>query len=600
MTGRGFLGTNASLVADLSLVLSIAVALLLTVGLILAVRRRYTAHRWVQTSAVTLNILLVLLVMVGSFMQDAAPGIPERLDDPYYAVASIHGLVGLFAFLFGTFVMLRGNELVPRALQFNNYKLFMRTAYGGYMLATALGVWVYTTWYINPAADVAAQPVAQAENEIVVPMVNFVYNPAELVVPVGATVIWVNQDGAPHTATSDQAGQFASDLLSSGQSFRHTFTEIGAFPYYCELHGAAGGVDMAGTVRVVPADQAPAVAAAPTPELATPTAQPTPAALPAAPFGQPVGTAAFRDDKARSDQVVLSVRIEPPPPDRSLVAYLTTPDGAEAERIGVLELNGGDAGQLVYSAADGANLAGRFSRFVISSEPAGGASSKPSGPIVAEGLLPAQAFVHLSRLLAAGPGLPTQQGYVVGLRLQADELQRHAQFVVNARAAGDVEGVRRHAEHVYNLLAGSLDARFGDLNGDGRSQNAGDGFGLLENGQQAGYIKASADEAEAAAAAPDSTEAIKVHAEHVRISAENMRGWASEARDLALQLTGAADAGSVAPQAERLLALAGFIQRGDDANGDGEIAPVPGEGGSLVAYHHAQFMAGFGLFPPQR
>lgn len=61
MNGRGFLGTNASVLADITLILGIVVALMLTVGMLLAVLRRYTAHRWVQTSAVTINALLVLL-----------------------------------------------------------------------------------------------------------------------------------------------------------------------------------------------------------------------------------------------------------------------------------------------------------------------------------------------------------------------------------------------------------------------------------------------------------------------------------------------------------------------------------------------------------
>jgi hypothetical protein len=45
--------------------------------------------------------------------------------------------------LLGIFVVLRGNNLVPSALRFKNYKLFMRTSYALYMLATALGVIVY-------------------------------------------------------------------------------------------------------------------------------------------------------------------------------------------------------------------------------------------------------------------------------------------------------------------------------------------------------------------------------------------------------------------------------------------------------------------------
>jgi plastocyanin len=598
MTGRGFLGTTAPLYADLTLVLSIAVALTLTVGMVLAIRKRYTAHRWVQTAAVSLNVILVLAVMIGSFLRSAAPGLPERIGEPYFYAAVGHGLAGLIAFVFGTFVMLRGNGLVPKALKFKNYKLFMRSAYGLYMVATALGAWVYTQWYLAPPAVPAPLPAAQGEQELVVPMVNFVYNPVEVVVPQGATVVWVNQDAAPHTATSDDGQLFDSDLMSGGQQFRHTFDTLGEFPYFCTLHGAAGGVYMAGTVRVVPPGEAPPLVAA-APQVAEPTPQPTSHPLPADPLGQPAGTAAFRDDKARSDQVVVDVALPAPQGGEALVAFLTSGDGSVARSLGALTPDGSGRARLVFTAPDGENLAGLYSRFVVAREPAGSTAPAPSGPLVLEGRLPPGAFTHMVRLLADGPGLPVRQGFAAGLRVQTDELLRHARLVAASQAAGDLAGVRRHAEHVYNLTAGSRDARFGDLDGDGRSQNPGDGFGLLENGDQQGYIAAVSEAAQAASNAPDASRAVQVHAGHVTISAENMLGWAAETRDLALRLTAATDVAAAAGDAQQLVALAQQVQRGADANGDGEIAPVAGEGGGIVAYEHAQFMAGFGLIPVQ-
>lgn len=600
MNGKGFLGTNASVLADVSLVLGILVALTLTTGMILAILKRYGAHRWVQTTAVAINVLQVLTIMVGSFFKSAAPGIPQRLNETYYRAALIHGLVGLAALLFGTFVALRGNELVPRALKFNNYKLFMRSAYGLYILTTALGIWVYSVWYMNApapasAAEGQAQPVAQRSDELTVPMANFVFNPKQVIVPVGTTVIWVNQDGAPHTATADDGKLFKSELLSKGQSFKHTFDQAGEFVYFCELHGSAGGQDMAGVIKVVPAGQAPALAAA-APEIAAPTPQPTPAALPAKYFGQPSGTAAFRDAQGRSDQIAVDLRADAPPTGEALFAFLTTLDGSATQSLGVLTVGDGTA-KLTFSAPDGSNLAARFNRLVISREPAGSSPSKPAGPTVFEGVLPGQAFQLLNQLLANGPGLPAQQGYVTGIRLQTDELARHAKFIADAQKSGDLAGVKRHAEHVYNLVAGSLDPKFGDLDGDGRSQNPGDGFGLLQNGAQAGYLRAAGDAATAAKDAADATDAIKAHAEHVLICAQNMQEWAIEARDLALQIAQSADVAAAKQATDRVTLLAQWIQRGDDANGDGEIAPIPGEGGGLVAYEHAQFMAGFGLFP---
>src|SRR5262249_60201130 len=107
--------------------------------------------------------------------------------------------------IFGTFVALRGNELVPRALEFKNYKLFMRTAYSMYILVTLLGIWVYNVWYINTPAPASAvgqvQPPAQAQNDLTLPSANFTFNPKEIVIPVGAPVVWVNQAAPPHPPT---------------------------------------------------------------------------------------------------------------------------------------------------------------------------------------------------------------------------------------------------------------------------------------------------------------------------------------------------------------------------------------------------------------
>ena len=55
---------------------------------------------------------------------------------------------GTDGFLFGIFVVLRANGLVPERLRFKNYKLFMRSAYALYSLATAMGLVVYIAVYV--------------------------------------------------------------------------------------------------------------------------------------------------------------------------------------------------------------------------------------------------------------------------------------------------------------------------------------------------------------------------------------------------------------------------------------------------------------------
>ncbi len=145
----GFLGTSANWAADMTLIVSVLVALIFTLGAMMAVWGRYTAHRLLQTTAVILNAVLVFWMMVLPFRDFVVPGIPQRLDERFYYVTTIHAAVGFTALIFGLFVALRGNGLMIKALRFNNYKLFMRLSYTLYMLATLIGIWVYFTWFVN-------------------------------------------------------------------------------------------------------------------------------------------------------------------------------------------------------------------------------------------------------------------------------------------------------------------------------------------------------------------------------------------------------------------------------------------------------------------
>jgi uncharacterized membrane protein YozB (DUF420 family) len=147
-TRPGFLGTHAPMLSDITLVLTLLSAGMFTVGWQLARHKRYEAHRWLQTAAAGLNAVVVLAVMVNSFVTHILPGIPRRLLEGDYGVTTAHAVVGTIGLLLGIFIVLRANGLVPKGLRFKNYKLFMRTSYALYMLATLLGGIVYVEVYI--------------------------------------------------------------------------------------------------------------------------------------------------------------------------------------------------------------------------------------------------------------------------------------------------------------------------------------------------------------------------------------------------------------------------------------------------------------------
>jgi uncharacterized membrane protein YozB (DUF420 family) len=149
----GFLGTNANFAADMTLAISVIVAILFTVGVVMAVRGRYEIHRWIQTTAAVLNAILVLWMMVLPFRDFIIKDFMGPRPAIFYYVTSTHALAGFFGLVLGLFVVLRANNfpLIPKALRFNNYKLFMRISYALYMLATLLGIWVYVTWFVTIA-----------------------------------------------------------------------------------------------------------------------------------------------------------------------------------------------------------------------------------------------------------------------------------------------------------------------------------------------------------------------------------------------------------------------------------------------------------------
>jgi plastocyanin len=86
-----------------------------------------------------------------------------------------------------------------------------------------------------------------------------------VVVTRGTTVTWKSYGSLPHTVVADD-GSFDSHpecslsenttCLNEGETFQFRFDRLGQFPFYCRLHGAQGGVGMAGVVVV--ADWTPA------------------------------------------------------------------------------------------------------------------------------------------------------------------------------------------------------------------------------------------------------------------------------------------------------------------------------------------------------
>ena len=82
------------------------------------------------------------------------------------------------------------------------------------------------------SASAADPPTEQARR---VTIDNFTFSPAELIVPVGTTVEWVNHDDVPHTVVGN-AREFSSPALDTDGQYAHAFTKAGTYAYFCSIH----------------------------------------------------------------------------------------------------------------------------------------------------------------------------------------------------------------------------------------------------------------------------------------------------------------------------------------------------------------------------
>ncbi|MEZ4387824.1 MAG: plastocyanin/azurin family copper-binding protein [Candidatus Krumholzibacteriia bacterium] len=89
--------------------------------------------------------------------------------------------------------------------------------------------------------------------DVNVTQTGFTFDPADVTIQAGDTVIWSWSTGA-HTVTSgvdlgdpDAGDLFDATLDSANPTFSFTFNDAGVFPYFCRPHVSLG---MTGTIRV--------------------------------------------------------------------------------------------------------------------------------------------------------------------------------------------------------------------------------------------------------------------------------------------------------------------------------------------------------------
>ena len=146
---EGFLGTHAGYHADLNLTVQLAMGAALIFGAFLARAKRFVAHAVCQTAVLVLNLVMICFWMLPSFLWHVLPRLPRRFGKRFYAVATIHGVLGVAAEILGLYIVLAaGTKIVPKTWRFERWKIWMRVELALWWIVLLMGVVTYWVWYV--------------------------------------------------------------------------------------------------------------------------------------------------------------------------------------------------------------------------------------------------------------------------------------------------------------------------------------------------------------------------------------------------------------------------------------------------------------------
>jgi plastocyanin len=105
----------------------------------------------------------------------------------------------------------------------------------GLVVALAMGVVAFA------GASAASRSPAPASQSHLIEIRGMAFEPAELTVMRGDTLVWINRDIVPHTATAPGKRGWDTGTLSQGELGRVILRESGRVTYICQLHPTMRG-----------------------------------------------------------------------------------------------------------------------------------------------------------------------------------------------------------------------------------------------------------------------------------------------------------------------------------------------------------------------
>jgi len=112
---------------------------------------------------------------------------------------------------------------------------------GEYQYMCIVHPWMTASFVLEEAIEPVKVDVSIPQGASIKQIGQVYYDPTDITVSVGTTVVWTNNDNAAHTVTSGSleqgiSGEFDSDIIPPNGIFEHTFNTAGGSDYFCLLH----------------------------------------------------------------------------------------------------------------------------------------------------------------------------------------------------------------------------------------------------------------------------------------------------------------------------------------------------------------------------
>ena len=314
---------------------------------------------------------------------------------------------------------------------------------------------------------------------------------------------------------------------------------------------------------------------------------------------QAVGRVVYSDQNGLMDKATITLTGLPAPKTGSHYdVWVLAQSGESRFNTGSVIMDKGAQGQLVYTNPNQDNILSLFDQIEVTVE----ADNDPtpndsSGNIIASSVFPPLALIHVRHILVSFPTSPDKTALIQGVWDSSDWLYASVGDLQDAFSTDDEKVFRLKTEEIINLMVGNADIiQYIDWNKDGTINDPTDGFGLLQNNDQ-GYIPLTISNAQLAAQSEDATENIKTQSANVVLCLENMNGWSEQLLKEALQIQALPFDSDMEALVAEMKVLSDQIVSGTDANGNGLIEPIAGEGGATTAYQFAYNLGDMPLLP---